>query len=134
MVPPEPDYAAAVTGAASAADASNRVASPPLATRRAWWADNNRLDRIWLWGNLAVWMVGIILVLSCTSVLFVFPAAVGSAVLTLFFVTIPSRVVLNLVVRERRRRYLKETIVCCITFCILCWVAYLISCYPNPYP
>jgi hypothetical protein len=96
--------------------------------------DDNRLNRIWLRANLAVWLISFIVILSCTSIVFAFPAAEGSAVLTLFFVTIPSRVALNLVVRERRRRYFMETVVCFITFGVLCWLAYLISLNPNPYP
>jgi hypothetical protein len=109
-------------------------ATPHVSIAMASWPDDGRLNRIWLHANLAVWLVGFILILSCTSVAFVLLAAEGSAILTLFFVTIPSRVAMNVIVRDRRRRYFKETVVCFATFGILCWLAYLITRYPNSYP
>jgi len=90
------------------------------------------MDRLWFRANVAVWLLGAVSMLPY-AMLGIYFAAMGSAILTLVFVTIPSRVALNVVIRERRRRYFKETVVCCVTFCVLCWVAYLFSYYPNPY-
>lgn len=124
-----------------ALDPDDCEANPLGSKGRAWWTDNDRLDRVWLRANVAVWLVGLIYLISVMgpisaveSLALLIFAAEGSAAFTLFFVTIPSRVALNLLVRERRRRYFKETAVCCVTFCILCWVAYLFLRGPNPYP
>lgn len=122
------------TDVPTSAAAPDREALPLGGTRRAWWADNDRLDRLWLRANVAAWLFGLILALPyAMAVVGPVCAAEGSAIFTLFFVTIPSRVALNLIVRERRRRYFKETVVCCVTFCILCWVAYSILRYPDPF-
>lgn len=120
-------------------DAADDDAIPRGGVRTAWWADNDRLDRIWRHANLTVWLLGMILLLPTMTpdtplAVGLVVAALLSAILTLFFVMIPSRVALNVIIRGRRRRYFKETVVCCFTFCILCWVAYLFLHYPDPYP
>jgi hypothetical protein len=52
-------------------------------------------------------------------------STVGSVVLTLHFVAIPLRIVLNLIVPQRRRKYLWETIACVVAFLSLSFVAYV---------
>ena len=56
--------------------------------------------------------------------LMAFLSLLGSVALTLHFVAIALRIVLNLSVAQRRRKYLRETIVCLLAFISLTFAAY----------
>lgn len=118
------------------ANPPDRDGLPPSVAERATWTGGEWRERLWLGANVVAWLIGLIFALPSAMADGIGPigAAVWSAEFTLFFVTLPSRVALNLMVRERRRRHLKETILCCVTFGILCWVAYTIIHYPNAIP
>ena len=60
-----------------------------------------------------------------------FGAALCSFVITLFVVGISSRIAMNLIVRERRRKFQTETVVLVFTFGVLCWMFYSLYAYPG---
>jgi hypothetical protein len=57
-------------------------------------------------------------------------SAIWSFVITLFVFGIPSRIAINLFIKERRTKCWKETIVLFITFAALCWMFY--SLFTSP--
>ena len=52
-------------------------------------------------------------------------ALVGGGIVTFYLVGIPLRVAPNLIVKERRRPRLGETVMCVIAFLVMTWVFYL---------
>jgi hypothetical protein len=94
-----------------------------------------KVDRLWLTGNLLAWIpISAVIMASIernaggirTSELptIAAVAAVWGTMLTFFFVSIPSRIVVNLAIEGRRTRRRWETLLCAVTFVILCWAAY----------
>ena len=51
-------------------------------------------------------------------------AAILGGVITFQLVSLPTRIVLNLILPERRRQRIWETVACIVTFLTLCWTAY----------
>jgi hypothetical protein len=112
----------------------------PTEAQKLWWSDNDRVDRAWLRANVAVCLLGSLVLLGCVSAspgvgfspFDLVPAMLVSAAFTVFVVAIPSRVFLNVTIPERRQPYHTETIVACITFCILCIAAIVVfSLHPS---
>jgi hypothetical protein len=108
---------------------------------------HHRIERLWLYASLTAWVVisniDLLALLAhefsndvapaLASPLFpafaVFAAGWGGLITT-FSVTIPSRIALNLIVAERRRKRFGETVMCIVTFLILCWAVYSIVTCP----
>jgi hypothetical protein len=99
--------------------------------------DENRDKKIgWLWliGNILAWIpisgVAMAMIQRRTGGLesselptMVVVAAINGGIFTFFFVSLPSRIAINLLVVERRNKRRRETLLCVLTFVVLCWAA-----------
>ena len=98
---------------------------------------SSKIDRFWLWVSLATWLAATIAFLLSSwlqigggvEVPFVlaFPCTLWGGILMLYFVGIPLRVALNLILKERRRKRLWETVMCIVVFVIMSYIAYLVT-------
>jgi hypothetical protein len=112
---------------------------------------DNKIDRRWLVGNVFGWIsifglmlagasrnAGVFQSLEVPTIviapLVIIVIAAWSCVATLLFVGVPSRIAINLIVPERRRKRWLETLLCVVTFVVFCWVAFQLVTTPNPYP
>jgi hypothetical protein len=93
------------------------------------------IDRLWLIANVLAWIpissVVMAVIQRRTGGLestelptMAVVAAIWGGIFTFFFVSLPSRVAINLLVVERRNRRRRETLLCVVTFGVLCWAAY----------
>jgi hypothetical protein len=57
-------------------------------------------------------------------------AAIVGGILALFLVGIPARIALNVLMRERRRKYFRETVSLFLAFAALAWMLYTFFAYP----
>ncbi|HEV3024719.1 MAG TPA: hypothetical protein VGX76_19720 [Pirellulales bacterium] len=107
---------------------------------------NKRIDRIWLYTNLAIgvvlWAVGYmatILQEAPTTLndevwITAFFGVAGFAFFaTLLVVGIPSRFALNILIKKRWRPYFGETIVLALTFMALVWMVYVFATVHIPH-
>lgn len=107
---------------------------------------DDRIDRLWLKASIAAWIPvsGVVLLIflrkeawygGWDAALSVLPfellvGAIWGGIITLHFVSIPFRIALNLIVRERRRKYVWETIAGVVAFLCLSFAAYVYFAYP----
>jgi hypothetical protein len=107
--------------------------------------ENNSLEQRWRAANYgfgAVFWIGIFVCVMwsgsfrpppmgafeiASAVVF---SMIWAFVATLYLIGIPSRLLMNLVLRERRRRYVKETVALLITFSVLSWMFYALATFP----
>ena len=96
---------------------------------------DKRFDRVWLVGSVLAWVPisGVIMAIcnrkaggleSSELPEIAFMAAILGGLVTLFVVSIPSRIAINLIVEERRVKRRWETLLCVVAFALLCWAAY----------
>ena len=107
---------------------------------------DNEIDRLWLQASITAWIPisGIVLLIflgkeawygGSDAALSVLPLGVvvglmWGAVITLHVVSIPLRILLNLVPRTRRWKCRWETVACAAAFAALCWAAYAYFAHP----
>lgn len=103
---------------------------------------NNRIERMWLLGSVIAWILisGVFLLyflyfpvidagevrwaeVPSTLLNYVVFAAIVGGVITLQLISIPSRIILNLILAERRRKRLWETVLCIAAFLAICFAA-----------
>jgi hypothetical protein len=102
---------------------------------------DDKIDRLWLRTSIAAWIPvsGLVFLMflrkeawyggwdAALSVLSLglLVAAIWGAIMTLHFVSIPLRIALNLIVRQRRRKYVWETVAGALAFLCLSLAAYV---------
>jgi hypothetical protein len=100
-----------------------------------------KTDRLWLWLALTVWIAMAVCLWWRINVSWnwadwfgpIFLGLLWGGLGMLYFVGIPLRIILNLVVKERQRERLRETIMCIIAFLSMTLIFFLaiLNCPPG---